>query len=445
VTSRVVVLDDDPTGTQAAAGARVLIDTSAPALRSWFADHPPQPVYVSTNTRALSPGRARDLVARVADVAATLWPGVQFVCRGDSTLRGHVREEYQGLAGGAAPALLLVPAMPSAGRVTVGGRHYLVTAGGRVPVAETEYARDPHFGYADSDLLHWAERRSGGFFAARRGVVLRLAELRDGGPAAVAAAVARVTRDGEGVGEPAVVACDACSDGDLATIADGIRRAWQENSQVIVRCAPPLAALLTGSAAAGFCPPPTARRLLVVVGSYVQASTLQLAELSRAYPGRVALADLAALGRDPAQEQSRLAGLLERAWAQGPVAIMATPRVRADIGPESGLEIARRLAGVVAALAARPDAVVVRGGVTSAVMARFGLGATEARVAGPVMPGVVLWRLDDSAGGIPLLIAAGNIGQPGDLAALVGRIAGEPGPAVDGAPALRGASELGEE
>lgn len=435
MTSRVVVLDDDPTGTQAAAGARVLIDTSAQALRSWFADHPPQPVYVSTNTRALSPGQVRALVARVADVAAALWPGVQFVCRGDSTLRGHVQEEYQGLAGGAAPALLLAPAMPSAGRVTVGGRHYLVTADGRVPVSETEYARDPHFGYGESDLLRWAEQRSGGLFAARRGVVLQLADLRDGGPAAVAAAVARVARDGD----PAAVACDAENAADLATIADGIGLTWQQDGQVIVRCAPPLAALLTGAAAAGFCPPPTARRLLVVVGSYVQASTLQLAELSRRYPGQVALADLEALGRDQAGEQIRLASLLEQAWARGPVAIMATPRVRADVDPESGLEIARGMAGVVAALPARPDAVIVRGGVTSAVMARFGLGAAEARVAGPVMPGVVLWQLDDPAGRIPLLIAAGNIGQPGDLADLVGRIA-------DGhAPSAHGAAEQGKE
>jgi uncharacterized protein YgbK (DUF1537 family) len=438
VTSGVVVLDDDPTGTQAAAGARVLIDTSAPALRTWFTDHPPQPVYVCTNTRALSPGRARDLVTRVADVAAARWPGVRFVCRGDSTLRGHVLEEYQGLAGDAAPAMLLVPAMPSAGRITVGGRHYLVTGDGRIPVAETEYARDPHFGYGESDLLRWAEQRSGGFFGAGRGIALGLAELRDGGPAAVVAAVARVTGDRGRDGAPAVVACDACSDGDLATIADGIALTWQENGEVIVRCAPPLAALITGAAAAGFCPPPAARRLLVVVGSYVQASTRQLAELSRRYPGQVALADLAALGRDPAGEQGRLAGLLEQAWARGPVAIMATPRARADIGPESGLEIARGLAGVVAALAARPDAVIVRGGVTSAVMARYGLGGTEARVAGPVMPGVVLWQLDDAAGGIPLLIAAGNIGQPGDLAALVSRIADRHAPAPHDAETTEG-------
>jgi uncharacterized protein YgbK (DUF1537 family) len=430
LTPGVVVLDDDPTGTQAAAGARVLIDISATALESWFASHSPQPVYVSTNTRALLPGQARDLVTRVARLAASLWPGVTFINRGDSTLRGHVREEYEGLARGASPALLLVPAMPSAGRVTVGGQHYLVTNGRRIPLADTEYARDPDFGYRDSDLLRWADQRSGGLFAAERGIVLKLAGLRDGGPGAVAAAVARVNR----TGRPAVLACDAENDADLATIANGIRLTWQQDDQAIVRSAPPLAALLAGAAAAGYCQPPAgARRLLVVVGSYVQASTLQLAELGRSYPGRMALANLSALGHDAAREQRRLAGLLEQAWQQGPVAIMATPRTLAETSPGSGLKIAEALANVVASLPARPDAVIVRGGVTSAVMVRRGLGAAEARVVGPVMPGIVLWQLDEAAGQVPLLIAAGNVGQPADLAALVSRIADRPAPSAHGA------------
>jgi uncharacterized protein YgbK (DUF1537 family) len=435
LTPGVVVLDDDPTGTQAAAGARVLVDISAAGLESWFADNPPQPVYVSTNTRALPPGQARELVARVADVASRLWPGATFVCRGDSTLRGHVREEYEGLARGAPRALLLVPAMPAAGRVTLGGRHYLTTDGRRVPLADTEYARDPDFGYRHSDLLRWADQRSGGFFSADRGSVLGLAELRVGGPSAVASAAARV----RGQNQPAVLVCDAENDADLAMIANGVRLIWRQGGQVILRCAPPLAALLTGAAAVGYCQPPEgARRLLVVVGSYVQASTLQLAELGRRYPGQTALADLAALGEDPVPEQRRLADQLERAWQRGPVAIMATPRELARTGPGTGLEIAEALAEVVASLPTRPDAVIVRGGVTSAVMVRRGLGAAEARVVGPVMPGVVLWHLDGAVGQLAVLIAAGNVGRPADLVTLVSRIA-------ESARAARGAPEQGKE
>lgn len=435
MTHCVVVLDDDPTGTQAVAGAQVLVDISADALHAWFAGHAPQPVYVSTNTRALPGDQARDLVARVAGIAAEQWPAARFICRGDSTLRGHILEEYQALARGASPVLLLAPAMPAAGRVTIDGRHYLATAAGRVPIAETEYARDPDLGYSRSDVLGWAEERSGGFFAASRGAVLSLAELRRAGASRVAAKLASLA----GRGQPAALSCDAENDADLLTVASGVRQAWRQATPVVVRSAPPLAALLAGLAAAGYSPPPAAaRRLLVVVGSYVQASTLQLAELGRAYPGQTVVADLGAIRRDPAREQRRLAGRLDQAWGRCPVAVLATPRDPTQARPVPGLSIARSLAAVVAALPTRPDAVIVRGGVTSAVVARYGLGAREARVTGPVGPGVALWQLDDGAGGgIPLLIAAGNVGQPEDLAVLVRQMAGDPDRASGTQPGRR--------
>ena len=138
-----VVLDDDPTGTQAVAGVPVLVDLSPGFLRSWFAEHPPQPVYVLTNSRALPPAGARQIVASVARAVRACWPAARFACRGDSTLRGHVSEEYEGIADGAAPVLLLAPAMPAAGRVTIGGLHFLITNGVKVALSATEYARGP--------------------------------------------------------------------------------------------------------------------------------------------------------------------------------------------------------------------------------------------------------------------------------------------------------------
>ena len=425
MTSCVVVLDDDPTGTQAVARARVLIDTSPGFLETWFAGHAPQPVYVSTNTRALTPAAAREMVAGVAGIARAHWPDAKFICRGDSTLRGHVLAEDQGLAHETSPVLLLAPAMPAAGRITVDGRHYLVTGDHRIPVSDTEYASDPEFGYTDSDILRWAEQRSGGVFAAARGGVVHLAELRAGGAAAVAAALARLA----GQARPAAMACDAATDADLLLVAAGIRLAWEHGTPVVVRSAPPLAALLSGLAARGRCNAPSgARRLLVVVGSYVQATTRQLTELGRRYPGQIAQADLPALWQDRAREQQRLTVLLEQAWEKGPVAVLATPREKATAPPGTGLAIAAGLAGVVAALVARPDAVIVRGGVTSALVARDGLGAREALVTGPTGPGIALWQLDGMVDGIPLLIAAGNVGQPADLADLVDQMVGRLGP-----------------
>lgn len=425
MTSCVVVLDDDPTGTQAVVNAKVIIDTSPGYLETWLDGHAPQPVYVSTNTRALAPAAARELVAQVAGIVRAHWPGARLICRGGSTLRGHLLQEYRGLAGRSTPPVLFVPAMPVAGRVTLSGQHYLIADGCRTPVSDTEYARDSELGYTHSDLLRWAEQRSSGVFAAADGEVVHLSELRAGGAEAVAASLARIaSRD-----KPAALTCDAMTDTDLLLIGEGIRLAWKRGTPVVVRCAPPLAALLTGLAAAGYCTVPSgARRLLVVVGSYVQATTRQLAEFSRRHPGAMVEADLSALVQATADEQQRLVGLLEQSWATGPVAVLATPRQSAAIGPGTGLAIAAGLAGTVAALRTRPDAVIVRGGVTSAVIARDGLRAREALVTGPAGPGIALWQLDGAADGLPLLIAAGNVGQPADLANLVDQIVGRPGP-----------------
>ena len=79
------------------------------------------------------------------------------------------------------PVLLLVPALPSAGRVTVGGVHLFERDGRRTPLHETEFAHDGVFAYTSSRLLEWAEERSGGLFRAGDGRELSLEELRSDG------------------------------------------------------------------------------------------------------------------------------------------------------------------------------------------------------------------------------------------------------------------------
>src|SRR3990172_7606045 len=121
-------------------------------------------------------------------------PRARIVLRGDSTLRGHLLEEYLGVRGVVAPSawpvLLLVPALPSAGRVTVGGVHLFERGGVRTPLHETEYARDGVFAYRSARLLDWAEERTGGLLRAGAGAELPLEALRSGGPESVASALA---------------------------------------------------------------------------------------------------------------------------------------------------------------------------------------------------------------------------------------------------------------
>jgi len=414
----VVILDDDPTGTQSAAGVEVLLNLDDDYLRDWFESHGPQPVYVLTNNRALTEDDALRRTSGISAIARAAWPQAQIVCRGDSTLRGHLLPEFQGVTehdNGGGHVLLIVPAMPSAGRVTLNGTHFLATDQSLVPVAGTEYARDAEFGYTSSDVLAWAEERSAAAFRAADGAIVALDTLRSEGPAAVAQAVKLLALHAR----RAACVCDAETERDLSLVADGVRLAWEAGIAVTVRCAPPLAAMLADRKASGFCRPPSGvGRLLLVVGSYVQASTSQLAVIQRRHPGRVVEARIEDLAAGSERESARLAGMLAALWENGPLAVLATPRGRPTAGT-SGLAVARGMARAVAGLPVPPEAVVTRGGVTSAVTARYGLAASSAWSCGPVRPGIALWNVSSGPATIPLLIAAGNIGGPNDLADLL--------------------------
>ena len=134
----------------------------------------------------------------------------------------------------------------------------------------------------------------------------------------------------------------------------------------------------------------------------------------------------------PARRQSteirRLAGEVSAGLRRDPVAVLATPRERPEgtTSLEAGERIAVNLARVVAALDRQPSVLVVKGGITSAVTLKEGVGADEADVLGPVVPGVSRWetRWPD---GSPLayLVVPGNVGDDGLLEGLVRAIVRE--------------------
>ena len=82
----------------------------------------------------------------------------------------------------------------------------------------------------------------------------------------------------------------------------------------------------------------------------------------------------------------------------------------------------RRVAAALAQVARRVAAgvVIAKGGITSAVTARDGLGAHSARVVGPIATGVALWRLST---GTDYAVFPGNVGGPDLLADVVAAIA----------------------
>ncbi|MCW8860002.1 MAG: hydroxyacid dehydrogenase, partial [Deltaproteobacteria bacterium] len=133
---KVVVLDDDPTGTQTVHGVDVLTGWNVTVLQKAFQSDS-KLFYILTNSRSLDVIKAREVNAEIAHNLCTVSrsTGVEFdvISRSDSTLRGHYPDELDVLeevltqeTGHSFDAHLLIPAFFEGGRFTVDDIHYVL-------------------------------------------------------------------------------------------------------------------------------------------------------------------------------------------------------------------------------------------------------------------------------------------------------------------------------
>lgn len=437
-----VVLDDDPTGTQSVAGLPVLTSWEK-ADFDWALDTGSPALYVLTNSRSLAGHDAarinREIVAGALASAADRNIRLSFVSRSDSTLRGHFPLETDVLgealvaAGFPAPdAVIMVPAFPDANRLTIGSVHYMRSAEGLQPVAETEFARDATFGYANSNLRDYVEEKTCGRVSAGEVVPLTLDIIRSG-PAAVAAVLAAATG-----GIPVVA--DVVTEDDMRLLALGLQQAEAAGQRFLYRVGPPFVraaigqdqhAPLTADDAYGANAQTRAPEGgLIVVGSHVGLTTRQLDHLQATRPPAFTAEIDVALILDGTRRDAHLnevAGAVAAALDTGDV-VLHTSRllVTAATGEES-LDISRQVSAAVVDVVRRvlasnpPRFVIAKGGITSSDVASKGLQIRHAIVRGPMLPGIVsLWEpMDGPAQGIPYIVFAGNVGDDSSLAAVV--------------------------
>ncbi|WP_416362318.1 four-carbon acid sugar kinase family protein [Pseudoclavibacter sp. VKM Ac-2867] len=436
-----IVLDDDPTGTQSVADLPVLTRWEQDDL-VWALEQGRDAVYVLTNTRSLdaesAAARNREIVTAALAAAERLERRIAFVSRGDSTLRGHFPLETDVIAatlaelGGPVPdGVLIVPAFPDAGRVTIGGVHYYRQSGELVPVAETEFAKDATFGFRSSALPEWVEEKTKGRWAAADVTVLSLDIIRRGPEA-----VATVLQDAHD-GQPIVV--DVVIEDDIRIVALGLELAEADGKQFLYRVGPPFVRArigqeiasplapaqlasdrVTGSAAGG----------LIVVGSHVDLTTRQLAALRTEHPHlpTVELSVSAIIDADARDAHlGEAKARVVEALASGDVILHTSRELVKTDDADASLAISRGVSSAVCEVVAHalrvtpPSFVIAKGGITSSDVATNGLEIRHAVVRGPMLPGIVsLWQaVGGPADGIPYVVFAGNVGDEDSLARVV--------------------------
>ncbi|MCA4134061.1 four-carbon acid sugar kinase family protein [Arthrobacter sp. M4] len=448
-----VVLDDDPTGTQSVANLPVLTRWDVQDFEWAFthiAESQSKPaVYVLTNTRSLDPAEAADRneeVVRNALAAAGDSVRLGFVSRSDSTLRGHYPLEPDVIAatvadvtGEATDGVVIVPAFPDAGRVTIGGVHYMrgtgESAGSLIPVAETEFAKDASFGFANSVMAEYVQEKSQGRFTADSVIVLDLNVIRAAGPDGDPAVSAKAIADAiEGATNSTPIVADIVTENDFRALALGLEEAERRGKKLLYRVGPPFVRgrigqeirdALTGEEAYEGNNPSTAGGL-IVVGSHVGLTTRQLNVLTAEHSSaNIIEIDVERLLTDSAAGDSGADAYIDTVVAavvdalKGGDVIVHTSRllIKTDDAAES-LRIARTVSAAVVAVVNRtlktfpPRFVIAKGGITSSDVAAHGLEIRHGIVRGPMLPGIVsLWEpVDGPAKGIPYIVFAGNVG-----------------------------------
>jgi len=150
-----VVIDDDPTGSQTVHDCLLLLKWDCSTLAKGF-ESKSNLFFILANTRSLSENGAKLTIEEICKNLKTVITSqayeeeIIFISRGDSTLRGHNYLEPIALNSCLGPfdATFHIPAFIEGKRFTINGSHFV----DKTPISQTIFAKDKIFGYQTSNV-----------------------------------------------------------------------------------------------------------------------------------------------------------------------------------------------------------------------------------------------------------------------------------------------------
>ena len=431
-TPKIIVLDDDPTGSQTVHSCLLLMQWDVETLRLGLRDAAPI-FFILTNTRSLLPQQAYDITLDACQnlKEAIRLEGIQeflVVSRSDSTLRGHYPVETDAIADILGPfdAHFLVPAFFEGGRTTRASIHYLRVNGVDTPVHETEFARDSVFGYSTSYLPDYVEEKTNGRITANQVERFVLTDIRSGVEDRLMALKSNTCG-----------CVDAEVQADLDQFATDILSAASQGKRFLFRSA---ASLLT--ALAKLPPQPIAPAEMatyvreskpgaVLVGSHVKKTTEQLNELLQA-PGTVGIElmidRLLGDGYDALLKETVQAATSAHIAGQTPVIYTSRTELtfdNAETRLQFGESVSRLLMDILRHLPKTIGFLISKGGITSNDTLSQGLALRSVFLLGQVVPGVSMVKTaPDHAQfpNLPVVLFPGNVGDSAALTTVYRRL-----------------------
>ena len=432
---KIVVLDDDPTGSQTVHDIYVYTDWKQETLNEAFASND-KLFYILTNSRSFTAKQTeeehRKIAGAILDASRKTGKDFLVISRSDSTLRGHYPLETEVLRDALGKDIdgeVLCPFFPEGGRFTIGDIHYVKQGDTLVPAAETEFAKDATFGYTKSDLKEYVEEKTGGAYKAEDVISIGLDELR-------AQDVDTVVEKLMSAHDFGKIVVNSESYDDLKVFCYALYLAMREGRRYLFRSA---AGLVKTLACIDTKPYLTRDDLvtdakekggLILIGSHMQKTTAQLEEL-RKIPGIDFIEFDSDLVLEPeafAAETARVQKQIDSDVESGTTVCFYTKRnvlLLENDTKEAALLRSVAISDAVQSFAAnlktKPAFIIAKGGITSSDVGVKALKVRKALVLGQAAAGIPVWRTgpDSRFPGLAYVIFPGNVGTQTTLREIV--------------------------
>ncbi|WKN30863.1 four-carbon acid sugar kinase family protein [Porifericola rhodea] len=425
----VIVLDDDPTGTQTVYDVPVLTEWTPEVITKEFEAHTPL-FYILTNSRSLYQDKATDLAHLIGKhiLKAAAHTGRDFIIisRSDSTLRGHYPGEVDALLDSMdkqGALKVIAPAFFEGGRYTYQDIHYVEEAERLIPTGDTPFAQDKTFGYQASDLKEWVEEKTNKVVKADKVYSFSIDTLRT-------STIEQLVQIIEAL--PAKTNCilNAIATYDLQKFALAALRSKRE---ILYRTAASFVAALGGLSSRPLLSVQDIAQHnthggLVVVGSYVPKTTAQLRTLLQIKN----ITSLEFKVEELLQSNDRSALIhyfiqqIDTNLQEGKDVVLYTSRqlVSGDDKASSlkiGNEVSEALTQIIKLQSIEPRYLIAKGGITSSDLATKALQVKKAMVLGQIIAGVPVWQLgkESKYPGMRYIIFPGNVGDDQALSQMV--------------------------
>lgn len=418
----IVILDDDPTGTQTVQNIPVVTDWSENTLERELLQSPV--FFVLTNSRAMRGHEATDLAViiggRLKDLALKHGKKLVVISRGDSTLRGHYPNEVVALAkalGDKKGKHVLIPAFFEGGRYTCNDVHYVREGDTFIPAADTPFAQDGTFGYDHSNLLEYVAEKYKGRLPHGKVTSISIDTLRTG-------QIANQLNDL--MAQYHCIVVNGTSHADLEAFA---LAALQSNRPLVYRTAASFVNAIIGKRPAPLLNKKDFQNnketgALIVIGSYVPKTTAQLNILKKKYHAEYIAINVDAIFSDTHVQQTLVkiaARLNEFLDDRKSVVLYTSRKLKKGRDDEESLEIVNKvsqaLTSLVGMITVQPRFVLAKGGITSSDIAVKSLCIQRANVLGQLIHGVPVWQADEHSKfpAMPYIVFPGNVGSNEDL------------------------------